>query len=196
MSQCHNFPPIPGNATTSLATANRALTALASPEARDQPSSAALLARAFHRKAAALGALGDSVEAVRVYRSGLAACGGAAPALAAALRLTLENLPASWHAAYWCGRIEAGQGPAPFSSRDGRRLAGIPPDARLAPGELRAALERVLATRKDVADEAADLLCQTWSRGGVPGRIEIRVGGGAGKQMGPFPVLPTQWMPV
>uniref|UniRef100_A0A1D2A4D2 Uncharacterized protein n=1 Tax=Auxenochlorella protothecoides TaxID=3075 RepID=A0A1D2A4D2_AUXPR len=154
-----------GNATTSLAAANRALTALASPEARDRPSSAALLARAFHRKAAALGALGDSVEAVRVYRSGLAACGGAAPALAAALRLTLENLPASWHAAYWCGRIEAGQGPAPFSSRDGRRLAGIPPDARLAPGELRAALERVLATRRDVADEAADLLCQTWSRG-------------------------------
>ncbi|KAL6780129.1 hypothetical protein ACKKBF_B14315 [Auxenochlorella protothecoides x Auxenochlorella symbiontica] len=163
-----------GNATTSLAAANRALTALASPEARDRPSSAALLARAFHRKAAALGALGDSVEAVRVYRSGLAACGGAAPALAAALRLTLENLPASWHAAYWCGRIEAGQGPAPFSSRDGRRLAGIPPDARLAPGELRAALERVLATRRDVADEAADLLCQTWSRGRKqPGRAEL-----------------------
>lgn len=52
-------------------------------------------AKAFHRKAEALMALGRLLDGIRAYRQGLAACGGS-PELHAALRLAAEHLPVPW----------------------------------------------------------------------------------------------------
>jgi tetratricopeptide (TPR) repeat protein len=113
-----------------------------------KPAAAQLLAKAAHRKAEALLALGDVVEAVRAYRRGLAAAPGH-PELHAALRLAAEDLPVPWLAAYWAARVEEAQAPNPLSSRDGRLVKRVPSELALGPQDLRAHLQAALHPLQD-----------------------------------------------
>ncbi|PSC70912.1 Tetratricopeptide repeat [Micractinium conductrix] len=126
------------------------------------------LAKAVHRKAEALAALGQLLDAIRTYRQGLAACPGSAE-LHAALRMATEELPESWLAKYWGGHVESAQAPHPLSSRDGRLIKPVPAEQRLAPPDLQAHLQAALY---DLGDEARDLLCAAWARGRRPGKAE------------------------
>ncbi|KAI3428659.1 hypothetical protein D9Q98_007482 [Chlorella vulgaris] len=129
---------------------------------------ASQLTKATHRKAEALLALGELLEAVRTYKQGLAACPGS-PQLHAALRLAVEDLPIAWLAKYWAGQIEAAQVPNPLSSRDGRLIKPVPPELRLAKPDLVAHLQAALYP---LQDEARDLLCEAWAQARRPGRAD------------------------
>ena len=59
------------------------------------PPAPGQLAKAVHRKAEALAAMGQLLEAVRAYRQGLTECPGS-PEMHAGLRLAAEELPVSW----------------------------------------------------------------------------------------------------
>lgn len=119
-----------GEPQEALQAAEQALCLLGSPGAM-LPGSGLLLAKALHRKAQALVALGSVVAAVRLCRQGLAACGACPEAqelLLAALRLAADHLPPCYLAKVGlqailkncCRRATAGWG-----VRDGKRgLAG------------------------------------------------------------------------
>lgn len=79
--------------------------ACGSDVAADSPL-AAQLAKAFHRKAEALLALGRVLDGIKTYRQGVAVC-GPRPELHAALRLASEQLPVPWLAKVcWRGRVK------------------------------------------------------------------------------------------
>jgi len=63
----------------------------------------------------------------------------------------------------WAARVEAAQTPLLLSSRDGRLLRPVPPEARLAPAALHAALARAAGGR--LAADTRDMLCDAWERG-------------------------------
>lgn len=53
------------------------------------------IAKAVHRKAEALAAMGRLIDCLQAYRQGLVVCPGC-PELHAALRLAVEELPVPW----------------------------------------------------------------------------------------------------
>ena len=113
------------------------------------------------------------MQAVRVYRQGVRECGPDSQ-LAAPLRLALDDLPASWHAAYWAARVAAGEAPAAFSSRDGRRLRAVPASERLAEADLRDRLARAFEAHAHVLEAASDLAAEGWAAGRrEPGRAAL-----------------------
>lgn len=120
---------------------------------------ASQLTKATHRKAEALLALGELLEAVRTYKQGLAACPGS-PQLHAALRLAVEDLPIAWLAKYWAGQIEAAQVPNPLSSRDGRLIKPVPPELRLAKPDLVAHLQAALYPLQDEVSQCSVMAAQ------------------------------------
>ncbi|KAL4428216.1 hypothetical protein ABPG75_002305 [Micractinium tetrahymenae] len=154
---------LPENALRDAEAALDALT-LASGDSSAQTR----LAKAVHRKAEALAAMGRLIDCLQAYRRGLAAWPGC-PELHAALRLAVEDLPVPWLAKYWARHVEAAQAPNPLSSRDGRLLRPVPAEHRLAPAELQGHLEEALYA---LQDEARDLLCDAWAQARRPGRAD------------------------
>lgn len=123
-----------------------------------------LAAKAHHRRAEAQLALGRAVQAVRTYRAGLLATGGAAE-LSAALRLLLETMPPAWLASVWGKTLEAAQAPHPWSSRDGRLLKPPLTQHAMPAPELRRCLGAALEEQPLLARESRDLLAAVWARG-------------------------------
>ncbi|KDD76332.1 hypothetical protein H632_c266p3, partial [Helicosporidium sp. ATCC 50920] len=174
-----------GDAVKALTLANQALASLSS-NSFPTPTAEILRAKAHHRRAQALLALEDPVEAVREYRSALAnpALTAALPlpqrsALGAAAALTLGRLPPFWLASLWARRVAEAERPGRLSSRDGRFLKPVRTLQAAAGGKLepldrpslQAALKQAFAADAGLADEGRRLLVEGWlaagqSRGG------------------------------
>ena len=56
---------------------------------------------------------------------------------------------------YWARQVEEAQAPNPLSSRDGRLIKPVPPELRLAPGELVGHLEEALYPLQDEASSSS-----------------------------------------
>lgn len=65
----------------------------------------------------------------------------------------------------WASLIEEGEAPRPFSSRDGRLLRRIPPEARLPGLELQQHLLSALQSR--LLTDSSGMLVEAWSSGKV-----------------------------
>jgi tetratricopeptide (TPR) repeat protein len=134
-------------------------------------SSNELSARSFHRKAQAQAAAQAVLPALRTYKQSVLECKSHATGLAAAARLLLDRVPASWLSRYWTDRVGAAESKHPLSARDGLLLKQVPLQRRLESSRLQSCL--CAAFQKLRWQEASrDLIMESWARSQVAGRQE------------------------
>lgn len=124
---------------------------------------------ACHRLAQCYKACGKLLDAIKTYKEGVKLL-PPSPQLHAALRVTLDDLPASWWGKYWSGRIEAAQAAHPLSSRDGILLRRVSPEQRLSVEEQTGILASVFENDELQLQEACDVTAQVWCQGRPPGK--------------------------